>query len=203
MSDLSLEEMKLKISLPTAARSEDFAGFHGIDKHWAAVGKKLRDAAVLVPIVDRAEGPTVLLTVRADHLSSHAGEISFPGGGVEEQDADAVDAALREAEEEVGLARDFVDVWGTLEPFRTGTGFSILPVVAQVREGFTLTIDKGEVAEAFEVPLAFLMDPVNHSQHTVHWQGKERTYYAMPFGDYYIWGATAGMLVNLYYRLYG
>lgn len=203
MPNLSLEEIKQKLSEPVEAIATGGAGDHVLDTQWAPSGKNLRDAAVLVPIIERAEGPTVLLTLRSDHLSSHAGEVSFPGGRVEAHDKSMIDTALRETEEEVGLARDFITVWGTLEPFWTGTGFSIVPVVAHVREGFTLTIDKGEVAEAFEVPLDFLMDPKNHARHSAHWNGRERSYYAMPYGDYYIWGATAGMLVNLYNRLYG
>jgi 8-oxo-dGTP pyrophosphatase MutT (NUDIX family) len=201
VSELDLEEIRRKLSKPPEV--DRIGGDHAFDPDWLPNGQTFRDAAVLVPLLDRAEGPTVLLTLRAEHLSSHAGQVSFPGGRVEPQDASAIDAALRETEEEVGLDRAFVTIWGTLDPYLTGTGFSILPVVGHVREGFELTIDQQEVAEAFEVPLEFLMNPANHARHSAHWQGKERTYYAMPYGDYYIWGATAGMLVNLYHRLYG
>ncbi|MGK2740425.1 CoA pyrophosphatase [Tepidicaulis sp. LMO-SS28] len=163
--------------------------------------KSLRLAAVLVPLVEREEGVTVLLTRRADHLASHSGQVAFPGGKVEPGEA-PVDAALREAEEEVGLDRSFVEVAGFLDPYETGTGFRILPVVSFVQPGFTLTIHEGEVAEAFEVPLTFLMDPAHHERHSVMWRGKRRAYYAMPYEEHYIWGATAGMLKNMYDRVY-
>lgn len=162
----------------------------------------LRLAAVLVPLVEHADGPNVLLTRRADHLDSHSGQVAFPGGKVEESET-PVDAALREAEEEVGLDRSFVEIAGFLDTYETGTGFRILPVVSFVRPGFSLVVDEGEVAEAFEVPLSFLMDPANHERHSVMWKGKRREYYAMPYRGHYIWGATAGMLKNLYDRVYG
>ena len=164
--------------------------------------RKLRDAAVLVPIIERSVGLCVLFTRRADHLSSHAGQVSFPGGRADDGDADAIATALRETEEEVGLSRQFVVVAGALDPYETGTGFSIKPIVGFVREGFVLRADEAEVAEIFEVPLRFLMDPTNHERHTRVWQGRERHFYAMTFDGHYIWGATAGMLVNLYERLH-
>ncbi len=163
----------------------------------------LRPAAVLIPIVERAQGLSVLFTRRADHLARHAGQVSFPGGRIGDEDDDAVAAALRETEEEVGLPRSFVDVRGELDRYETGTGFAIQPFVGLVREGFELRIDAAEVAEAFEVPFTFLMDPGNHTQQSAVWQGRERRYYAMQYERHYIWGATAGILVNLYERLYG
>lgn len=166
-------------------------------------GRVLRPAAVLIPIIERREGLSVLFTRRADHLARHAGQVSFPGGRVDGGDDDAVAAALRETEEEVGLSRSFVDVRGELDRYETGTGFAIQPFVAFVREGFDLKVDEREVAEAFEVPLAFLMEPSNQKQQTSTWQGRERRYYAMTYERHYIWGATAGILVNLYERLYG
>jgi 8-oxo-dGTP pyrophosphatase MutT (NUDIX family) len=169
---------------------------------WLDSEQTLKAAAVLVPIVERAE-PTVLLTKRTDHLHHHAGQVSFPGGRVEPQDVDVVATALRETEEEIGLSRDFVEIAGYLDDYQTGTGFHITPVVGFVRPGFELDLDDFEVAEAFEVPLSFLFDPANHHRHARVWQGKERRYYAMPYGDYYIWGATAGMLINLYRRVHG
>jgi 8-oxo-dGTP pyrophosphatase MutT (NUDIX family) len=164
--------------------------------------KPLRDAAVLVPLVERGDGMHVLLTRRSADLPSHAGQVSFPGGRVHESDADFTDTALRETEEEIGLTRNFVSIAGHLEPYETGTGFAIRPVVGIVRPGFTLTLQLSEVAEAFEVPFSFLMDPANHQQHHAVWQGRRRAYYAMPFGRHYIWGATAGILVALYRRLF-
>jgi 8-oxo-dGTP pyrophosphatase MutT (NUDIX family) len=159
-----------------------------------------RAAAVLVPIVARPN-LTVLFTQRTDHLPSHAGQISFPGGKMEDGDSDPLATALREAREEIGLSPSFVEPLGFLDPYRTGTGFRIAPVVAIVQPGFTLTLDPNEVADAFEVPLGFLMDASNHKTHVRTWRGSERRYYAMPFEQRYIWGATAGIMKNLYERL--
>lgn len=170
-------------------------------------GREPAAASVLVPLVAHDSGVTVLLTRRTDHLRDHAGQISFPGGRAEEIDADAVHTALREAEEEVGLAPDFVDVIGALPVYTTVTGFHVTPVVALVRPGFTLAIDSFEVAEAFEVPLAFLMDPSNHRRHQFEFGGERRQFLSMPWQgvdavgqprEYFIWGATAAMLRNLY-----
>lgn len=168
-----------------------------------AVVRTLKPAAVLVPIVERREGLSILFTRRADHLARHAGQVSFPGGRVNEDEAHAVDAALRETEEEVGLSRSFVHVFGELDLYETGTGFSIHPFVGFVREGFELKVDSAEVAEVFEVPLTFFLDRTNHVQSSGTWQGRERRYYDMTYGRHRIWGATAGILINLYESLYG
>ena len=160
----------------------------------------VRPAAVLIPVVDHPE-PTVLLTQRSPHLSSHAGQISFPGGKIDAGDASPMDAALREAHEEVGLSREFVDPIGYLDVYATGFGFRIVPTVARVKPGFKLRINEGEVDDAFEVPLSFLMDPLNHQIHSKEFRGIERSYYAMPFEERYIWGATAGILRALYERI--
>jgi 8-oxo-dGTP pyrophosphatase MutT (NUDIX family) len=158
-------------------------------------------AAVLVPLVARPE-PTLLLTQRTSHLSNHSGQIAFPGGKVDDTDADVVDAALREAEEEVGLARHYVQVLGTLPVYTTGTAFVITPVVAWVQPGFTLVPNAGEVADIFEVPLSFLLDPAHHRRHAFEFEGVRREWFSMPWQDgateRYIWGATAGMLRNFY-----
>lgn len=161
----------------------------------------LRPAAVLVPIVDRPGGPTVLLTRRSPHLSSHAGQVAFPGGRIDDTDDGPVGAALRETEEETGITADFITPVGLLDPYETGSGFVIVPVVAVLREGCTPRANPGEVDEIFEVPLSFLMDTANHQRHSGVWQGRERRYYAMPFDGHNIWGATAGMIVNLRERL--
>ncbi len=164
-------------------------------------GLPLTPAAVLFPIVLRDDGQTVLLTQRTAHLKDHAGQISFPGGRVEAEDPSPVHTALRETEEEIGLAREHVEVLGFLPEYRTGTGFRVTPVVALVTPPFELALDPFEVAEAFEVPLAFLLDPANHKRHSLHYRGALRHFFAMPYGDYFIWGATAGMIRSLTERL--
>nr|WP_315489028.1 CoA pyrophosphatase [uncultured Rhodoferax sp.] len=159
-------------------------------------------ASVLVPLVKRDSGLTVLLTERTTHLSSHSGQVAFPGGKADPEDADAVDTALREAEEEVGLERRFVQVLGTLPIYTTGSAFLVTPVVALVDAAHSVTANPHEVADVFEVPLAFLMDPANHRRHAVDWAGSRREWLSMPYVDAgaerFIWGATAGMLRNLY-----
>ena len=160
-----------------------------------------RPAAVLVPLVRHEAGITVLLTQRTEDMPSHAGQIAFPGGRTQTEDADAKATALRETEEEVGLSRTFVDVIGAVDPYRTGTGYEITPVVGIVTPGFTIHADPREVADVFEVPLAHFLDTQNHRIDSRVWQGRERRYYAMPYGDRYIWGATAGMLKNLHFVL--
>ncbi len=160
-----------------------------------------RHAAVLVPVVARDQ-LTVLLTQRSHELPDHAGQVAFPGGKIDPADPDPLAAALREAEEEIGLAPRFAAPLGYLDAYLSGTGFRIVPVVALIEPGFALALNPSEVADAFEVPLAFLMAPENHARHSREWRGQQRTYYAMPFGERYIWGATAGILRNLYERLY-
>jgi 8-oxo-dGTP pyrophosphatase MutT (NUDIX family) len=162
--------------------------------------RPIRPAAVLIPVVEHAQ-PTVLLTQRAAHLNDHAGQISFPGGKIDATDASPKDAALREAWEEIGLGPEFIDPIGYLDLYGTGFGFRILPTLARVKPGFTLRINETEVDDAFEVPLSFLMDPANHQLHSREFRGIERSYYAMPFAERYIWGATAGILRVLYERI--
>ena len=179
------------------------SGDRGNDRMLEIVARErpVRPAAVLIPVVDHPQ-PTVLLTQRAAHLNDHAGQISFPGGKIDPTDATPLDAAMREAEEEIGLLREFIDPIGYLDLYGTGFGFRILPTVARVRPGFKLRINQSEVDDAFEVPLAFLMNPVNHQVHRKEFRGMERSYYAMPFEERYIWGATAGILRVLYERIY-
>ncbi len=174
-----------------------------LNPDWPASVVSLRPAAVLAPIVRRPEGWTMLFTQRAADLPSHGGQISFPGGRVEASDASVLDAALRETEEEIGLARSFVTPIGGFEPYETGTGFRIAPIVAFVEPGFTLTPDPREVAEVFEAPFEFFMDAANHERREGEWRGRKGAYYAMPYQDRFIWGATAGMIRALYERLYG
>ena len=160
--------------------------------------RELIPAAVLVPLVNHPGGLTTLFTQRTAHLAHHAGQISFPGGHMESGDATPEETALRETEEEIGLARRHVEILGRLDRYVTRTGFSVTPVVAVVEPPFDLAPDPHEVANVFEVPLAFLLDPVNHLRHTRMFEGKERQFFAMPYGERYIWGATAGMLRNFY-----
>jgi 8-oxo-dGTP pyrophosphatase MutT (NUDIX family) len=163
----------------------------------------LKPAAVLVPVVDRPDHPTVLLTQRTAHLAHHAGQVSFPGGHIEPGDNGPAETALRETEEEVGLDRRHVRLIGHLDIYITRTGFVVTPVIGIVTPPFALTPDAHEVADVFEVPLAFLMDPANHHRCTATFEGTERHFYAMPYGRHFIWGATAGMLMNLYRVLAG
>jgi 8-oxo-dGTP pyrophosphatase MutT (NUDIX family) len=156
----------------------------------------LTSASVLFPIVMRGT-PSVLLTQRTDHLRDHPGQISFPGGRVEAEDASPAHTALREAQEEIGLASAHVEVIGYLPEYRTITGYRVTPVVALVTPPFELLPDPHEVAEIFEVPFAFLMDVANHQEHSLLFRGKLRRYLAMPYGKYYIWGATAGIIATL------
>lgn len=158
----------------------------------------LRPAAVLIGLVDHGDGLTVLLTRRTDHLQHHPGQVSFPGGHIEHHDSNAVAAALRETEEEIGLPAAHIDVIGRLDTYVTRTGFEVTPVVAMIKPPFELAPDPHEVAEVFEVPLAFLMDPANHQRHIRELEGIKRFFYAMPYRDHFIWGATAGMIVDLY-----
>jgi len=162
-----------------------------------------RFAAVLVALVERAHGLNMILTQRTEHLPTHAGQVAFPGGKVDESDAGPVAAALRETHEETGIHPRFVDVVGFLDAYQTRTGFRIVPVVSILRPGFELIPEPGEVAEIFEVPLSFLMNAENHQRHSRVWQGRERFFYAMPYEGHYIWGATAGMIKNLHDRMYG
>jgi 8-oxo-dGTP pyrophosphatase MutT (NUDIX family) len=167
----------------------------------AEPGSVLTPAAVLVPIINRPTGLTVLLTQRTAHLRDHAGQVSFPGGRCEPQDVGPEATALREAEEEVGLLPAQVELLGLLPEYRTSTGFAVTPVVGLVEPPLNLKLDDFEVAEVFEPPLGFLLDPANRQRQRVHWRGDWREYWAMPWEGYYIWGATAGMLVSLQRRL--
>ena len=163
--------------------------------------RALVQASVLIPIVMR-ENPTDLLTERTLHLSNHSGQIAFPGGKADVNDVDATATALREAYEEVGLDAEYIQVLGELPQYTTGSAFVITPVVALVKTGFTLVRNQFEVADIFEVPLDFLMNPANHHRHTMEWEGVQREWLSMPYDDQFkqrfIWGATAGILRNFY-----
>lgn len=172
-------------------------GDHDLNPGETPPSAALRPAAVLVPLIDHKDGMTVLLTQRTAHLSAHAGQIAFPGGRVEADDRDAVATALRETEEEVGLPRQHVRVIGRLDTYITGTGFEITPIVGLVRPPYPLQIDPFEVAEAFEVPLSYILDSRNHNRTERESAGRSRVFFVLPYEGRNIWGATAGMLVNL------
>ncbi len=164
-------------------------------------GRQLRSAAVLLAVVDRPDGPALVLTKRSSTLKHHPGQIAFPGGKVDATDADTTAAALREAHEEIGLAPPSVDVLGTLAPHETVTSFQVTPVLALVTTPFNPTPELGEVAEVFEVPLAHVLDRSNYSIQSRRWRGSQRSYFTVPWGPYYIWGATARMLCALADRM--
>ena len=171
------------------------------DAELAEMSKDLRLAAVLVPLVEHADEPSILLTRRADHLEKHSGQVAFPGGKVEDSDASPIAAALREAEEEIGLHPDYVEIAGVLDTYQTGTGFLILPVVGFVRPGFTLSPDKNEVADVFEVPAHIALSETNYKSDSGEWKGRMWNFYSMDYQGYNIWGATAGMLMHMSRRI--
>lgn len=192
---MSLDLALLKASLLGQPQVGDFV------EEEEALSQNLTPAAVLFPIVLREGRQMLLLTQRTAHLRDHAGQISFPGGRVEADDLSPLHTALRETEEEIGLAPEHIEILGYLPEYRTGTGFRVTPVVGLVQPPFELRPDPFEVAEIFEVPLAFLLDPANHQQHAMLYRGAMRQYFAMSYGDRFIWGATAGMIRSLSLRL--
>ena len=198
---------RLKLEVPAALTDPTARGARGdLDLNpllWERAGvSATKPAAVLVPVVDRGE-PTVLLTTRTQDLASHAGQVAFPGGKIEPGDDSPVAAALREAREEIGLLPALIEPLGYLDLYLTFSGFRILPTVARVKPEFTLKVNPSEVTDTFEVPLAFLMTTANHQRRSRDWNGINREYYAIPFGDRYIWGITAGIVRNLHDRIYG
>ena len=197
---------RLDLDVPAALHDHKAEGRRGdldLDPSlWERVGvSATKPAAVLVPIIERTE-PMLLFTQRTADLPSHPGQISFPGGKMDTADASPLAAALRETKEEIGLDPHFIDPIGYLDIYLTFSGFRILPVVARVAPGYALALNTGEVTEAFEVPLNFLMSPANHQFLTRDWKGIQRQYYAMPYQQRYIWGVTAGIVRNLYERIY-
>jgi 8-oxo-dGTP pyrophosphatase MutT (NUDIX family) len=166
------------------------------------VPRQLRDAAVLIPVVDHGDEATVILTKRAEKLTSHSGQVAFPGGRIDATDASPEAAALRETAEEIGLGEEYIEIIGRMPDYASGSGYRIAPVLSIIRPGFTLSINEHEVDAAFEVPLRFLMDPVNHTRDSRMWNDLEWVYYDMPYGGQRIWGVTAGIIRTLYERLY-
>ena len=184
-----------------SARQQDTG--NGLVRTETVNGATLRSASVLIPVIERDQGLTVLFTRRTEHLQAHAGQISFPGGGAEPGDASPVATALRETEEEIGLHPRHVEILGSLREHPTVTGYRITPIVGLVRPPFELRLDEFEVAGIFEVPLGFLLDPVNHRRDTMIRDGRHREFAAVPYGEHYIWGATAAMLLQFYAFLSG
>jgi 8-oxo-dGTP pyrophosphatase MutT (NUDIX family) len=183
---------------PQSVEEDRPRGDHDLNSDFYDPDQPLTGAAVLVPIVQHAAAPpSVLLTRRTDHLRDHAGQISFPGGRMEESDSGPEAAALRETEEEIGLAPSRISIVGQLDTYITRTGFEVYPIVGLLDAPYELVLDSFEVAEAFEVPLVYFLDHGNREIHTRIWQGRERFFYVYPYQNYYIWGATAGMLSNL------
>ena len=176
-------------------------GDHDLNPEFAEPGRRLTQAAVLCPVVRRPGGLAVILTMRPRTMRAHPGQIAFPGGKVDPEDGTPLAAALREAEEEIGLPRSQVEILGELERYETRTGFAIAPFIGLVAEGFEPTPEPGEVAEAFDVPLDFLLDLANHRRMSRDWRGRRRFFWAMPFESRFVWGATAGMLRRLAERV--
>jgi 8-oxo-dGTP pyrophosphatase MutT (NUDIX family) len=204
---LERARVRLNLDVPAALHDHAATAVRGDldldDELWVKAGvKATRPAAVLVPVVERPV-PAVLLTLRTPDLKSHSGQIAFPGGKIDATDVSPLAAAMREAHEEIGLDPSVIDPIGYLDLYLTFSGYRVLPAVARIDPDYRLTINPAEVVEAFEVPLEFLMQPDNHKRHSRIWkEGIERHYYAMPFGERYIWGITAGILRNLYERVY-
>ena len=199
-------QARLDLAMPAGLSDPDILPKRGdfdldpVQREIAAI-RPIRPAAVLIAVVER-EQPMVLFTQRTAHLPDHAGQIAFPGGKIDAGDATPLAAALREAQEEIGLSARFIEPIGYLDLYLTTLGYRIVPTVARVRPDFSLALNRAEVEDVFEVPLAFLMEAENHQRHSREWKGMTRTYYAIPFGDRYIWGVTAGILRNLYERIY-
>jgi 8-oxo-dGTP pyrophosphatase MutT (NUDIX family) len=200
----SAEAFRLRAAIDRGPHEDFDYGDHRFNPgHPRVTGpRQLRDAAVLIPVVDHGPEASVILTKRAEKLTSHSGQVAFPGGRIDPTDASPEAAALREAEEEIGLDPDHVEIIGRMPDYVSGSGYRIAPVLSIVRPGFTLSINEHEVDAAFEVPLRFLMDPANHAQNSREFNKRVWVYYDMPYGGQRIWGVTAGIIRTLYERLY-
>ena len=207
-TDEFFARVRTRLTLDTPPGLDDASvipsrGDHTIDETLLKIAavRPIRPAAVLIPVIEHDE-PSVLLTQRAAHLPDHPGQVSFPGGKIDKNDADPTASALREAEEEIGLDRRLAQPLGYLDLYMTTLGYRIVPVIARIRPGFTLKLNPMEVDNVFEVPLSFVMSEANYQRHSREWQGMTRHYYAITHGERYIWGVTAGILRNLYDRIY-
>ena len=200
----SAEDFRLRAAIDRGPHEDYDYGDHSFNPdHPRVTGpRSLRDAAVLIPVVDHGDEATVILTKRAEKLASHSGQVAFPGGRIDPTDASPEAAALREAEEEIGLDPDHVEIVGRMPDYVSGSGYRIAPVLSIVRPGFSLDINEHEVDAAFEVPLRFLMDPANHAQNSREFNERIWVFYDMPYGGQRIWGVTAGIIRTLYERLY-
>jgi len=200
----SAEDFRRRAAERLSREPEPHVGDHVFNPEIADLLLNLerRPAAVLVPVIHREPEATLLFTERTHGLRSHAGQISFPGGRIDPEDAGPEAAALREAEEEIGLKQEFIETIGRGPDYLTGSGYHVALVIAVVRPGFKLRLNPDEVADAFEVPLSFLMDPANHRKGSRIWNGARRSFFEMPFKNRHIWGITAGIVRVLYERLY-
>ena len=206
MSEFSAEAFRQRAERHLEDRPRSFLDFgdYRLNPDYPAMTEKmtLRDAAVLVPVVDDGDEARVIFTKRTDALRKHSGQIAFPGGKLDPGDEDAAAAAIREAEEEIGLGRHFVEIIGPLPTFPVPSGFRITPVLSVVRSGFALTPNPEEVDYVFDVPLSYLMSPDNYRTGRAVFVGRERNFYEIPYGDHRIWGITAGIVRSIYERLY-
>ncbi|CCV08848.1 NUDIX hydrolase [Mesorhizobium metallidurans STM 2683] len=200
----SAEDFRARVAAQPLAHAGDDFGDHRFNPGHPRMkqAKALRNAAVLIPVVDHGRDATVLLTKRAEKLRNHSGQVAFPGGTIDPTDPSPEAAALRETFEEIGLGRDRIEIIGRMPDYVAGSGYRIAPVLAMVRPGFSLTLNADEVDAAFEVPLRFLMDPANHTRDSRMWNDLEWFFYEMPYGGQRIWGVTAGIIRTLYERLY-
>lgn len=200
----SARDFRRRADAAVAHSEDDVHGDHKFnpDLRDLIVRPGLRRAAVLIPVVDRGAEAGVLLTKRADALRSHSGQIAFPGGRIDPEDVSPEAAALRETMEEVGLGPSDIEVVGRMPDYFSGSGYQVTPVLGILRPDYLVTANVDEVDDVFEVPLRFLMDPANHQRASRMWHERERIFYAMPFGERYIWGMTAGIIRTVYERLY-
>ncbi len=203
-ADFTAEDFRRRALAHRYSPEEDDYGDHVLNpaSREFILNRDLHEAAVLIPVIDRREGATVLLTQRTEHLRNHSGQVAFPGGRIDAEDGTAEKAAIRETHEETGIEEKHIEIVGRMPDYVTGSGYRINPVLGVLDPGFVLDPNPHEVAVVFEVPLSFLMNPDNHQRESRMWQGKERFYYSMYYDGHRVWGVTAGIVRSLYERLY-